>query len=946
MRIFSGKAGPPQRAPGFFFLACFLLNALQVEPVWALRPTSSASQDGSRRAIQTALQENSLSAIDSFPAEERTFLETLQRHLATRPIVSPIPGEEEASIKAGSAILLRFYNGGWQLFLVKRKAEARRYPGFWVFPTEIREQNGPGAQEKPLEAILRGLQEELHLELTPAHVIGRIGKYLTADKKGVVSPILFLVSEEESREIKVDPSENEMGQWAPVSLFLNGKVRQENFLPEAEFGSSARFGPVSAAVDFSNVFREAGKEALQPRLESVGRELFGHLRRDAFLQKINHPQDAWRDAFVQVGMKEGLRDGTLGFLAEYPALRTPERLEEALERHFPKNELPKGFASALWFLGHIPSRARLGLTDIPVQFVGRRFIAGETSEKILPRLKRLRRQGVTFTLDPVGEAVRDEADAKENFAANLLLFDALDQATKNWRWDDFKDIPYMSHVSIKLSSLIPTFDREHKEELKRRLRRLMRFARTKGIFIRIDMEEYQVKDLTLDIFTELLDEEEFLRYEGLGIVVQAYLKDSPKDATSLIEFARRRKERGGWRTPIRLVKGAYPDQDRLHRWDEKWETDEHYETLSHLLLENVDAILPAFGTHNIRSISAVLAYARFLGVPKEAFEFQFLYGMGEPIQHALVRAGYRVRLYTPFGHLERAIPYLVRRLIENSSQISFVRQTQSAEYGLDTLLLPPREFAEIVQSNSRDGAERFGRTEQHLGVVVTLTDPEVEFVRTFILIVMALLEHLEEMDLTHLLDNPQALPAGVHFKSLREIELVGPSDGYLENALTGLLKSAEKIGIHGARIRETEKQTRYRLLPNPTLHQVLEGATTGRLPEGTVAVSYGRLRPPVRSQIDKIADALFENYEPSLARHQGALWHPLVTREILAEVSRRNIEKTKGARLLEAFLGIDYPVADAYVQSVPDAHARDGAAKAQPFFRQIPSHALEPTLYP
>ena len=210
-----------------------------------LRPTSFA-QDGSRQDLERALTEG-----------KSSFIRNLREILARRSVVTPIPGEENTEIKASSAILLRFHENGWQVFLVQRRLNARRYPGFWVFPSETREESGVNGRELPLEAILRGLSEELEITLTREEVLGRLGKYLTGDKKAVVSPILFIISDEESKKIKVNPEENAEGRWVPVSLFLERTIRQDGFLPEETFGRDAKFGPIHPAIDFAEVVRQA-----------------------------------------------------------------------------------------------------------------------------------------------------------------------------------------------------------------------------------------------------------------------------------------------------------------------------------------------------------------------------------------------------------------------------------------------------------------------------------------------------------------------------------------------------------------------------------------------------------------------------------------------------------------------------------------------------------------
>ncbi|MBI4437077.1 MAG: NUDIX domain-containing protein, partial [Candidatus Omnitrophica bacterium] len=213
--------------PLFIFL--FLITLLFQDAAFALRPRSSAFSVRKLSDFSPPLTASDGQA----KQPEILFLEAVRTLLRSRSVVTPIAGEEDTEIKASSAILLRFYENEWQLFLVKRRQDARRYPGFWVFPTETREREEWGqTQEKPFPAILRGLQEELNLALRPEDALGRIGKYLTVDKKGVISPFLFVLSDEQSQSVKVNPAENERGKWVPISLFLNRPIQQDHFLPE------------------------------------------------------------------------------------------------------------------------------------------------------------------------------------------------------------------------------------------------------------------------------------------------------------------------------------------------------------------------------------------------------------------------------------------------------------------------------------------------------------------------------------------------------------------------------------------------------------------------------------------------------------------------------------------------------------------------------------------
>jgi RHH-type proline utilization regulon transcriptional repressor/proline dehydrogenase/delta 1-pyrroline-5-carboxylate dehydrogenase len=207
------------------------------------------------------------------------------------------------------------------------------------------------------------------------------------------------------------------------------------------------------------------------------------------------------------------------------------------------------------------------------------------------------------------------------------------------------------------------------------------------------MEHNDAKDLTLQVFRELLSEPEFADVES-GIVVQAYLKDSRDDLADLIAWSSRRTRP----ITVRLVKGAYWDTETVAAKAEGWpvpvyehkeQTDSNYERCVRLLHDHHGEVRAAFGTHNLRSLAYAVTYARSKGIADTGFEVQMLYGMAEPMQAAVRRKGLRLRVYAPVGALVPGMAYLVRRLLENTSNESFVRHRFAEGRALDELLTPP-----------------------------------------------------------------------------------------------------------------------------------------------------------------------------------------------------------------------------------------------------------------
>jgi RHH-type proline utilization regulon transcriptional repressor/proline dehydrogenase/delta 1-pyrroline-5-carboxylate dehydrogenase len=222
---------------------------------------------------------------------------------------------------------------------------------------------------------------------------------------------------------------------------------------------------------------------------------------------------------------------------------------------------------------------------------------------------------------------------------------------------------------------------------------LLKAAADRGAFVYFDMEHYDVKDLTLRLFTELLDEPDLAHLDA-GVVIQAYLKDSVDDLARVIAWSSFRPRP----VTVRLVKGAYWDAETVQARAEGWpvpvfadkaQTDANYERCVRLLHDHHGEVRAAFGSHNLRSLSYAVAYARSKGIPDTGYELQMLYGMAEPVHAAIRRLGFRLRVYAPVGELVPGMAYLVRRLLENTSNESFVRARFAEHRRIDELVAAP-----------------------------------------------------------------------------------------------------------------------------------------------------------------------------------------------------------------------------------------------------------------
>jgi RHH-type transcriptional regulator, proline utilization regulon repressor / proline dehydrogenase / delta 1-pyrroline-5-carboxylate dehydrogenase len=350
-----------------------------------------------------------------------------------------------------------------------------------------------------------------------------------------------------------------------------------------------------------------------------------------------------------------------------------------------------------------------------VSGMARQFIAGRSPEDVMKTLRKKRRQGIGFTVDLLGEAVVSEEEAAEYMGRCQELLEHLARETRGWTDPLGKNSELFPvvNVSVKISALYsqmnPADPADAIAHLAPRLRPILRRAKELGAFINFDMESYAHKNATLELFRTLFTEPEFRDWPHAGIVIQAYLRDAETDLRDLITWGQAR----GTRFTVRLVKGAYWDYEKIKStqngwfvpvWLQKPESDANFERLTRILLENESIVTSAFGSHNVRSIAYAQALAEELRIDRSRFEFQLLYGMAGPIKRALVDVGYRVREYSPVGELLPGMSYLVRRLLENTSNEGFLRAKFSEHISATQLLRDPRELVNgVVPAAGREG---------------------------------------------------------------------------------------------------------------------------------------------------------------------------------------------------------------------------------------------------
>ncbi len=402
----------------------------------------------------------------------------------------------------------------------------------------------------------------------------------------------------------------------------------------------------------------------------------------------------WLGSIMDWAMKnEDFKLRLFRFIDVLPSLKTDELVVRLLHEYFSgETEVPRLVSSGIGMLSKTGLIPRLAgpLIRKSVESIARQFIAGKDAEDALKALDELRRDGTDFSIDLLGEVVVSEKEAGAYAGRYHSLLEVLHTKFSTGARPD---------VSIKVSSFYSQLDpldwAGSIEKTKEGLRPLFRKAKDLGTSITFDMEHSYHKGLIIAIFKSILEEEEFREFPFAGIALQAYLEDTANDVLELIGWARAR----GRRIAIRLVKGAYWDYEVVVNRQKGWpvpvflnkeETDGSFERLTRLLFENINTVRPAIASHNLRSISHAIACAGALNVPKESFEFQMLYGMAEPLRRAVRGHGFNVRVYVPMGELIPGMAYLVRRLLENTSNESFLRKSFSEKTPFEELIKAPQ----------------------------------------------------------------------------------------------------------------------------------------------------------------------------------------------------------------------------------------------------------------
>ena len=346
--------------------------------------------------------------------------------------------------------------------------------------------------------------------------------------------------------------------------------------------------------------------------------------------------------------------------------------------------------------------------NIAMKVMGQQFVMGETIEDAVKRAEEKERKGYVYSYDMLGEGARTQKDADDYFDAYAQAIKIIGIAAKG------KGPRKSPGISVKLSAIHPRYEFTHRErvmeEIPTKLKQLCLLAKEYDIGLTVDAEESERLDISLDIIEKVFSDPELADWDGFGLAVQSY----QKRALYVIDWLRELTEKVGRKLMVRLVKGAYWDteiknaqKDGLEHFPvftRKSSTDVSYHACANRLLDYRDTIYPQFATHNAYTAAVIVELA---GDDKEGFEFQCLHGMGDSLYDQIVSLeSIQCRIYAPVGEHEDLLAYLVRRLLENGANSSFVNAIVDESRPVESLLEDPVEKTQRLKYKYNDQIQK------------------------------------------------------------------------------------------------------------------------------------------------------------------------------------------------------------------------------------------------
>ena len=444
----------------------------------------------------------------------------------------------------------------------------------------------------------------------------------------------------------------------------------------------------------------------EKRVKEIGAEYLAAAR-NAGAGVFAGSLSVFKDKLMDWAMQdEAFRVQLFRFVDCFPTLRSNDAIYEHLSDYLsqPGVKAPPGFELGM-AAGGLAKGLMAKTMSSQIEGMASKFIAGTDAASALPALEKMWKNGMCFSVDLLGEACVSDEEARLYRQKYLDLVENLPKRVATWpaklvlESDHLGPVP-RTNVSIKISSLSARVDPIDTEgsirTLMAEIMPILESAKKHGVLVNFDMEQFALKDLTIELFKRCCEAVDF----EAGLAMQAYLRSAPDDARSVVDWAKRT----GRVVTVRLVKGAYWDYETIHAeqqgwpvpvWSRKCDTDACFERVAQYFIENTPrkrgegGVKLALGSHNARSIAAALVTLEKCGMPKSAIELQMLHGMGDPLKAAAMAMGLRVREYVPVGEMIPGMAYLVRRLLENTSNESWLKAGFLDNADVETLVASP-----------------------------------------------------------------------------------------------------------------------------------------------------------------------------------------------------------------------------------------------------------------
>lgn len=463
-----------------------------------------------------------------------------------------------------------------------------------------------------------------------------------------------------------------------------------------QVSSAKKYEPVSSMLPVK-------APSFDERVTELGRKILGGVRVEGASILSKH---YWSQRFMEWSTKTpSLKRNLFRLVDVLPSLESSNAIADHVLQYLgDEAEMIPGWAVRnVRHRGFISRHVMAAAVTVGVRQMAAQFIAGESPQKALSILRNIRRSGFAFTVDLLGEYCVSEREAQGYLNRYLECFSVLGPRVATWP----ESAPLMSEnpgdarptcVSVKLTALYSQVSSLNQKRsvsiLSERLALLAHEAKRTHAQLYVDAEDSANNEIIYQAFRRVFGSAEFRHEQLVGCVVQAYSRTAEDTLSDLLAFSRER----GSPIAIRLVKGAYWDHETTIALQNGWRSplfsrkssaDANFEKLSRFLLDNHQNLFPAFGSHNVRSLSHACIYAESRGIARSKFELQMLYGMADPIARAFRHHDYLIRLYVPLGPLLPGMGYLVRRLLENTSNESFLRHTFFDDHDMDALLSAP-----------------------------------------------------------------------------------------------------------------------------------------------------------------------------------------------------------------------------------------------------------------